>query len=58
MPDNPEQPQKIDVGDLTENITLAVQRAFQAQGVAVRPFGRIIIGIIIDPTLAERAQSE
>lgn len=37
----PDQPQKIDVGDLTENITLAVQRAFQAQGApALRPFGR------------------
>jgi hypothetical protein len=47
MPQEPEI-QKIDIGDLTQNVTAAVQRAIEGQ-TARAPFGRIIIGLIFEP---------
>lgn len=59
MSESRERPQRIDVGDLAENITLAVQRALQAQGAAVPgPPWRIIIGLIFDHVVAPQIRSE
>jgi hypothetical protein len=44
----PEEIKKIDVGDLTQNVTAAVQRTLEAR-TGPTAFGRIIIGIIIEP---------
>jgi hypothetical protein len=54
----PREIQKIDIGDLTENVTAAVQRALEARGGPGNtppPFGRIVLGIIIEPPV-ERPQ--
>lgn len=59
MSEKSTQVQKIDIGDLTENVTMAVQRALATKGAAtVNPFRRIIIGIILDPASVQRAQGE
>jgi hypothetical protein len=51
MPE-PQQIKRIDIGELTENVTIAVQRALEAQkagsqGLFRNP--RIIVGFIIEP---------
>jgi hypothetical protein len=46
----PEQIKRIDIGDLTEAVTTAVHRTFEAQKLPRGwPYSRIIIGIILDP---------
>jgi hypothetical protein len=52
MPQEPENIQKIDIGDLTQNVTAAVQRAIEGQ-TARPPFGRIIIGLIFEPPVQQ-----
>ena len=48
MPE-PQQIKRIDIGDLTENVTIAVHRALEAQKAApLIKNPRLIIGIIID----------
>jgi len=45
----PKQIQRIDIGDLTEAVTTAVQRALQAQKGDLFRNPRIIVGFILEP---------
>ena len=46
----PEQIKRIDIGDLTEAVTAAVNRAVQAQKTPAFLNRRILIGLVIEPT--------